>query len=232
MTTRKNESWLAGNRLRLLAGGLLLLLALFLAFRGGEGEPQLKPEAAASRRLVRSSTAEGSKEHQERQRAPRPEREVTPETGERFPELERLLGDSSLSPRRTAELLRDLALRKDLAPAKRFEAMAHGLNLNFKAFDSVVADPELPAPMAQRYLEELANRNQARQEQVEGCLALMANGDPEIRQNASTQLAFYIEAEPLAEQPDELRRAAWAWLEKRKAEEKDREPEAENPSSF
>jgi hypothetical protein len=232
MTTRKNESWLAGNRLRLLAGVLLLLLALFLAFLGGEGEPQLKPEAAASRRLVRSSAAEVSKENQERQRAPRPEREAPSEAADRFPELERLLGDSSLSPRRTAELLRDLALRKDLAPPKRFEAMAHGLNLNFKAFDSVAADPELPAPMAQRYLEELANRNQARQEQVEGCLALMTNGDPEIRQNASTQLAFYIEAEPLAEQPDELRRAAWAWMEKRKAEEKDRKPEAGNPSSF
>ena len=221
-----------GNRLRWLVGGLLLGLALFLAFRGGEGEYSLKREAVVNRRPVRSSAAEGSKEHQERRRASRPEREVTPETEERFPELEQLLGDNSLSPHRTAELLRDLALRKDLAPAKRFEAMAHGLNLNFKVFDSVVTDPELPAPMAQRYLEELANRNQARQEQVEGCLALMTNGDPEIRQNASTQLAFYIEAEPLAEQPDELRRAASAWMEKRKAEEKDRKPEAGDPSSF
>ena len=223
---------MAGKRLPLLAGGLLLVLALFLALRGGEGESSLKPEAVVNRRPVRSPAAEGPKEHRERQEAARPKREAAPETEERFPELEQLLGDNSLSPHRTAELLRDLALRKDLSPAKRFEAMAHGLNLNFKAFAEVAADPELPAPMAQRYLEELANRNQARQEQVEGCLALMTNGDPEIRQNASTQLAFYIEAEPLAEQPDELRGAAAEWLETQKAEEKDREPETGDPSSF
>jgi hypothetical protein len=245
----QNHKWgIAGQRLRLVAGGLLLLLALFLAFRGGKDGSAPKPHLAAQGK----SSAVGSekpspdsgngtvkpKESPSKGSSPakatrKPNPSVLADSDqESFPQIERLLGDESISVDETARQLSEIVGRKDLPEAERLEAMKHGLNLNFKALAEVVRDPDLPSPMAQLYVEELMNHNQERQGQMEACLSLMNHRDEEIRKQAQDLLAFYLGEESLAENPDELRKAAAEWLETQKVEEKDRKPEAGDPSSF
>ena len=222
MSKNTHESKVSSRPWFLIGGGLLLVIALVLAFRnsaepttspsavGVEQKVKLKPAAApevpssssdrAARTVRRKANAERSTE------------------GRSFPQVERILVNSSLTTDQAAEQLLGIVQRRELSEDERFEAMAHGLNLNFKAFAPAAADPELSAPLAQRYIDELANRNDERQEQIEGCLALMGNADEDIRAQAATQLAFYVEAEELTDKPDDLRKAAAEWVEKLKLE--------------
>jgi hypothetical protein len=241
----QNHQWgLAGQRLRLVAGGLLLLLALFLAFRGGKERPEPKHQAVVQARLSAvgserpspdsgTDTASPKKGPSPGKATRKPNPSVLADSDqESFPQIERLLGDESISVDETARQLSEIVGRKGLPEAERLEAMKHGLNLNFKALAEVVKDPDLPSPMAQLYVEELMNHNQERRGQMEACLSLMNHRDEEIRKQAQDLLAFYLGEESLAENPEELRKAAAEWLETQKAEEKDRKPEAGDLSSF
>lgn len=239
----QNRKWgIAGQRLRLVAGGLLLLLALFLAFRGGKDGPAPKPHPVAQGQSSAVESEKPSPDSGNGMVKPKESPSKGPSPGkttrkpnpsvladsdqESFPQIERLLGDESISVDEAAKQLSEIAGRKGLPEAERIEAMKHGLNLNFKALAEVVKDPDLPSPMAQLYVEELMNHNQERRGQMEACLSLMGHRDEEIRKQAQDLLAFYLGEESLAENPEELRKAAAEWLETQRAEEKDRKSEA------
>ena len=230
MSKNTNDSKVSRRPWFLIGGGLLLVIAMVLAFRNS-AEPQASQSAAP--RIEQKAKAKAaaapevpSSSSDRVDRTARRKVNAEPSTGERsFPQVERILVDSSLTTDQAAEQLLGIVQRTELSEDERFEAMAHGLNLNFKAFAPAAADPELSAPLAQRYIDELANRNDERQEQIEGCLALMGNANEDIRTQAATQLAFYVEAEALAEQPDELRKAAAAGVEKLKLEKQKEESE-------
>lgn len=235
----QNRKWgIAGQRLRLVAGGLLLLLALFLAFRGGKERPEPKRQAVVQARLSAVGSERPSSDSGNGIASPnkgpslgkvtrKPNPSVLADSDQKsFPQIERLLGDESISVDEAAKQLSEIAGRKGLSEAERLEAMKHGLNLNFKALAEVVKNPDLPSPMAQLYVEELMNHNQERRGQMEACLSLMNHRDEEIRKQAQDLLAFYLGEESSAENPEELRKAAAEWLETQKAEEKDRKREA------
>ncbi|MEO8614761.1 MAG: hypothetical protein ABI600_06440 [Luteolibacter sp.] len=125
-----------------------------------------------------------------------------------FPQVQRILSDDSIPDLQAAVALFEIANNSGLAESERFEALAHGLNLNFPAFFALSQDPALPVPMAQRYFDELANRNQAPKEQIEGYLGLMNHSDEEIRKQAQHQLAFMLEDDAQELSPEELRQQA------------------------
>ena len=227
----QNHQWgIAGQRLRLVAGGLLLVLALFLALRGGKERSVPMHQAAAQGQspavgTVKPSfepgtdTASPNNDRSLRKAAPKANPSTAPVSDqESFPQIERLLEDESISVDEAAKQLSEIAGRGNLPKTERLEAMKHGLNLNFKALAEVVKDPDLPSPMAQLYVEELMNHNEERREQMEACLWLMNHRDEEIRKQAQDLLAFYLGEESLAENPDGLRQQA---LEALKAEERE-----------
>lgn len=238
MSQKKHESQSSSRRWYFIGGGLLLAIALMVTFRNS-GEPAVSsPVATATKKqaaVVKSSPPDLAPELAPERTARPLRRKANPvqaAEGKRFAQIENILGDSSLTTDQAAEQLLGIVQRTELSVDERLEAMAHGLNLSFKTFAPAAADPALPAPLAQRYIDELANRNETRQEQIEGCLALMGNVDEDIRNQAATQLAFYVEAEPLAGQPDELRKAAAEKIEKLKAEAGDQKPETGEPKKF
>ncbi len=122
-----------------------------------------------------------------------------------FPLVQRILSDDSMPDSQAAVALFEIANNNALAEPERYEAMAHGLNLNFPAFSALSQDPTLPVPMAQRYFDELTNRNQTPKEQIDGYLGLMNHSDEEIRKQAQHQLAFMLEDDAQALSPEELR---------------------------
>ncbi len=130
-----------------------------------------------------------------------------------FPLVERIISDTTQSDVQAAEALVEIARRGDVSLEERFEALAHGLNLDFKSFSGLAAETNLPLELAQRFLDELLNRNQQPVLQIEGCLALLNHTDQCIRSQAMEQLAFLVEKESLVESPQELKTAALAKLE-------------------
>ncbi len=229
MTQKKQQSSTSSRRRYLIGGGLLLAAASIMvclnlgvlpvaAPTEASTQKSAKVESARSPRVDHRAGPSGQEDsHSDRSARRRAADGGSPEGGS-FPQIERILADSSQTTEQAAEQLLAIVQRPELSEDERYEAMAHGLNLSFKTFAAAAADPALPAPLAQRYIDELSNRNEARQQQIEGCLALLGNGDEGIRTKAAEQLAFYVEAEPLAEQPEELKKAAQAWLEKLKTE--------------
>jgi hypothetical protein len=127
--------------------------------------------------------------------------------------VDRLLSDTTLSERQAAEGLCGIVRSHELSEDERDEALAHGLNLDFTAFAALATDPSLSEPLAQRYLDALANRSHLPKQQIEGYLGLMSHGEESIRTQALEQLAFLLDDEALAETPGELRRAAVERLE-------------------
>ena len=125
-----------------------------------------------------------------------------------FPQVQRILSDDSIPDSQAAVALFEIANNSGIAESERFEALAHGLNLNFPAFSALSQDPTLPVPMAQRFFDELTNRNQAPREQIDGYLGLMNHRDEEIRKQAEHQLAFMLEDDAQALSPAELRQQA------------------------
>ena len=228
MNSRNHQWGTAGHRLRLVAGGLLLVLALFLALWGRKERSAPKHQAVVQGQLSAVGSVKPSSEPGAdtaipnndltlRKAKPKANPSVSPDPDqESFPQIERLLEDESISVDEAAKQLSEIAGRKGLPETERLEAMKHGLNLNFKALAEVVKDPDLPSPMAQLYVEELMNHNEERREQMEACLSLMNHRDEEIRKQAQDLLAFYLGEESLAENPDGLRQQA---LEALKAEE-------------
>jgi hypothetical protein len=125
-----------------------------------------------------------------------------------FPLVEKILGDESISDAEAAVALAEIAGRTDLSVEERFEALAHGLNLDFKSFSQLSGDTNLPLELAQRYMDELLNFNEEPIVQMESSLGLMNHSNEEIQQQALQQLAFLVENEALVDQPIELERVA------------------------
>jgi hypothetical protein len=151
-----------------------------------------------------------------------------------FPVVFNLLADESLPGSELAAGLLEISRRGDLSEPERFEALAHGMNVDFSVFASIAQDPNLPTSLAQRFAEELANRNHQPAQQVAGYLDLLKHSDEEIRAEAAEKLAFLIENEALAESPGELEAAARLWLEQQAAATDEAgansEPEERDPS--
>jgi hypothetical protein len=220
---KKSETPPNRNRIWLILAVVALVIALFVTLRnsgergpgaplssgGAEGEsvssarrnPQSAgdPDAGTAPRITRSS----------HNRTATPEEPAAPQ----FPQVERLLLDQSLSEEQAAAGLFEIARNRELSLEERDEALAHGLNLDFEAFGALATDPTLPLPLAQRYFDELLNRNEAPKKQIEGYLGFMGHGEEEIRTQAAEQLAFVLEDEDLAETPEELRKLAQQRLE-------------------
>lgn len=135
------------------------------------------------------------------------------ENGPQFPLVDEILADDRVSIKEAAARLLQIVNNKDLSILEREEALAHGLNLDFPAFMELVADPELPQPLAQRFFDEMLNHNEHRDLQVKTCVSLMDHENETMRQDAAEQLAFYIGLEERSDKPDELKQEAQAFLE-------------------
>jgi hypothetical protein len=230
---KKSESPPNRNRIWLVLTVVALVIALFMTLRnsgervpgpslssvgtgGGSvktdrGNPQSSadPDAGTAPRTTRSSL----------NRTATTEEPAAPQ----FPQVERLLLDQSISEEQAAAGLFEIARNGELSLEERDEALAHGLNLDFGVFEALAMDPTLPLPLAQRYFDELLNRNEAPKKQIEGYLGFMGHGEEEIRTQAAEQLAFVLEDEDLAETPEELRKLAQQRLEVLKLEQPEKD---------
>lgn len=152
-----------------------------------------------------------------------------------YPRIEEILANESISGIQAAEGLYALVQNRELSVEERDEALAHGLNLDYQVFASLVTDSSLPVVMAERMIDELANLNEMPQQQIEGYLGFVDYRDEEIRTQAAEDLAFILEEEDLAESPEDLRRLALERLEDLKnappADESSGERESENRDS-
>lgn len=133
--------------------------------------------------------------------------------GPQFPLVDQILADDGLSNEAAAERLLEIVNDKGLTVLEREEALAHGLNLDFPQFVGVVADPQLPQPLAQRFFDEMLNYNQHRELQVRASVSLVDHEDETMREEAAEQLAFYIGMEEHADDPELLKEEAQAFLE-------------------
>jgi hypothetical protein len=125
-----------------------------------------------------------------------------------FPLVERIVSDATQTDSVAADRLAEIARRSDVSVEERYEALAHGLNLDFKSFSNFAMEPDLPLELAQRFFDELLNQNRNPISQIEGCVALLSHSDKGLQTQAADQLAFLVEKESLAESHDELRKAA------------------------
>jgi hypothetical protein len=125
-----------------------------------------------------------------------------------FPLVEGILDDESISESAAATALAGIAMRGDLSLDERYEALAHGLNLDFASFGDFPKDPALPLELAQLYLDGLLNHNEGPILQIEGCVALLNHSEEEIRLQARSQLAFLVHDEALVDFPERLAKAA------------------------
>jgi hypothetical protein len=171
----------------------------------------------------------------DRSRSADPDSDPDDEESPVFPVVLSLLADESLPSNEVAAGLLEICRRSDLSEPERFEALAHGMNVDFSVFAAIAQDPNLPSSLAQRFADELANRNHQPAQQVAGFLDLLKHADEEIRAEAAEKLAFLIENEPLAESPAELEAAAKQWLEQQQAAATDESsagagPEEPDPS--
>lgn len=199
----------------------LLLTVLFVNLGRREDATESQAKEGETSNAVRSPSLNASPDRVgENGEGPQKTRSATRRAGEledrvpgEFPLVERIISDTAQSDIQAAEALLEIARRSDVSLEERFEALAHGLNLDFKSFAGLAAEVNLPLELAQRYLDELLNQNQQPVLQIEGCLALLNHADKDIRSQAMEQLAFLVEKESLAESPDELKTAALAKLE-------------------
>jgi hypothetical protein len=152
------------------------------------------------------------------------------EDGLQFPLVDEILSDGEISNEVAAARLREIVGNKDLAALEREEALAHGLNLDFNQFIDLVADPQLPQPLARRFFDEMLNYNERRDLQVRSCISLIDHEDKALRGEAAEQLAFYIGLEEWADNPEVLKQEAYAFLDKL-AKRVPSEPEPANPDA-
>lgn len=213
----KNRRWLHSSKHLWVVLGFLLLVIVFAVVRNlkqsSSKEAQRDPEHNVSGGPPGNSQLAGQPRAAESGPAiTRSSRARTRESGNatkpEFPQVQRILSDDSIPDGQAAVALFEIANNNAVLESERFEALAHGLNLNFPAFSTLSQDPTLPVAMAQRYFDELANRNQAPKEQIEGYLGLMNHSDEEIRKQAQHQLAFMLEDDAQALSPEELRQQA------------------------
>lgn len=205
-----------------ISGGVLaFLIALVLFLRDTDDVSSSKnPKPDSSGRSISGKpdglVADGSGDIRERRKRGDSSRQTEDEDdpGQRFPMVDLILDDDSLNSVESAQRLLEIAMKEEISDEERQEALAHGLNLDFKSFLAAAGSPSLSVPMAERYLEALYNHNEEPREQILGCLALMNHHDEGICTEAIDQLAFLVENEKLASSPEQLRQAAAAFLEK------------------
>lgn len=206
------------NRRWLVAGAALLLVVLALiVFNSGNREtnsdsPMVetgnKPEDPERRGArIDDRPTDGAEPVRSRSSNIRSE-ETEDEVPGMFPLVERILDDESISESGAAASFAEIAMRSDISLEERYEALAHGLNLDFPSFVDIPSDPALPVEMAQLYLDELLNYNQNPVIQIEGCVALLKHSDKEIQVQAREQLAFLVQDESLVDFPERLPAAA------------------------
>ena len=193
---------------------LLVLLLLGASYFWVASESRVINRVDPSAPVVKSQvsdqvveSADATKPRATRSSLKRPRNPNSPNADD-FPQVERILGDESLTEQQAAREFALMISRKELSLEERDEALAHGLNLDFSAFSALPLDSTLPTALAQRYCYELANRNDMPQQQLEGYLGLMNHPDQEISTQATLQLAFQLENDELAENPAELKRLA------------------------
>lgn len=209
----------------LIRVGLCLILAvvgIFVFNRSESGKVPLKTDLAenhSGNASDHTSTSQSSA-FGEAESGPDRTRSSNRKTGKvadlatgHFPLVERILSDTTIGDVEAAEGLAEIARRVDISLEERYEALAHGLNLDFKSFSNFVSDPDLPSELAQRYLDELLNQNKNPILQIEGCLALLGHSDQNMQSQAAEQLAFLVEKESLVESRDDLRKAAFERVE-------------------
>lgn len=224
MSTRNSKTTSSPNRWWLVGAVLVLAAALFVVLGNLGRRPESAPSNGGAGNPAGASAAGNSPSRPfagaDAPEPRRPTRSSLTRTAANdasisswFPQVERLLTDTSLSEHQAAEGLCGIVRSHELSEDERDEALAHGLNLDFTAFAALATDPSLPEPLAQRYLDALANRSHLPKQQIEGYLGLMNHGEESIRTQALEQLAFLLDDEALAETPDELRRAAVERLE-------------------
>lgn len=239
MSRKDQKPSSANNRWWLLLAVVAVAIALFMAMGNSGSREPATPGAAGSAKpgAVREGRNESPPDSAPAGLAPprttrsslnRVATDGEPQASQ-FPQVERLLLDESLSETQAAVGLLEIVKSSALSTEERDEALAHGLNLDFGVFGILAADPTLPLPLAQRYFDELANRNEMPRQQIEGYLGLMSHHDQELRTLAAQQLAFVLEDEDLAEAPEDLRRLALEKLESLKLEAPQPEPAVSEP---
>lgn len=204
-----------------MGGVALFLAALFFSLNGGPGGSGPEPKAGHGESVGSVADGHGASSSDEdktgRTRGASDRRAKTDaERGPRFPLVDAVLDDDTLTNHDAALKLRDIVLTEAAPENERLEALAHGLNLDFMAFKGIAVATVLPESVAERYLTELSNQNDYRSEQVEGLLDLLGHPAEGIRSETSDRLAFLIENEELASSPERLKVAAREFLEKLK----------------
>ena len=241
MSSKHQKPPSASHRWWLSLAVVAVAIALFMAIGSPGSRPPTAPETAAGAKPAAARNRAGDPEPSVSDSAglvpPRATRSsinrAATEDGEpaasQFPQVERLLLDESLSETQAAQGLLEIVRNSGLSTEERDEALAHGLNLDFGVFGIMATDPALSLPLAQRYFDELANRNELPRQQIEGYLGLMSHHDEELRTQAADQLAFVLEDEDLAEAPADLRRLALEKLEVIKSEPQKNDAPAPEP---
>ena len=228
MVAKNLKSNPSSNRWWILAGGLSLFVAIsMILWNSGEGQgrgtgvPEDGKSGLGKNSITSDPQAGDAGSDSERANLTRSSRRESSKAADaqapQFVHVQKILSDHSLSERQAAEGLMAIVISPELDEAERYEALAHGLNLDSKLFLDLTKDSQLPAHLAQRCFEELVGNNQVPKEQIEVCLNLMNHGDEEIRNQAIEQLAFLVENESLGTSPDELRKVATERLENLKA---------------
>lgn len=206
-------------------GVVLFLIALFVSLNGGFGSGVAKPgvdqkvpdaSGVSSGAVAGPEPSSGGSERVRTKGDGNRRTGSDPEKGPRFPLVDAVLEDESLTNQQSALKLREIVLTEAAPENERLEALAHGLNLDFMAFKGIASAVTLPESVAERYLSELTNQNEHRSEQVEGLMDLMVHPSESVRTDSVDRLAFLIENEELASSPERLKVAAREFLERMK----------------
>ncbi len=103
-----------------------------------------------------------------------------------------ILANNRISNEVAANLLHDLAVNPALPLEERLEALGHGLNLDITPFARFAETPELPASLANEFLDSVINSNDKPGLQIQTYLALLDHPDPEVSESATEMLAFAV----------------------------------------
>ena len=234
-------------QMRVMIASLALFGAILVAVfnKGGGGNGSAAPDSTsgdsspASRQVVRGTDhgSEGAPAVTRRTRSS--VNRVSSEDGEdedpeaegpRYPLVEQVLDDESITDEVAVQRLLEIVMNRGLSVGERLDAFAHGANLDMNAFRSIAAEPDLPLEIAEDFAMRLDDLPSGSASQIEGYLALLNHLDDGIREQAAEQLAFALEEESLAEDPAALQELAVRRL--KELAEAPPEPEDEEPADL
>jgi hypothetical protein len=128
--------------------------------------------------------------------------------------IDSILSDKRLSFEESASRLLECARRDDLPMEVRLSALDHAFNLDRWQAMTLCMEKPLPTPIAERLMIGIHNLNESPKDQVSACLNLIEHEDAKIRERAQELLAFLVSAEEYASEPEKLREAAYAFLQR------------------